>query len=150
LVNPFLLRVVLVATTGGVVYFALLWQWFTYGPFFSPPDWWRHLMPSAPWGAWLTVVNVGAAFLIAIPVAFGLVLGTKRHRVVLALIMGLASALYYNVGAVIAFGVPRDAIGWAWIVAQFSATGFAVVAMVALIQRFPLTIGWSDRGSRLR
>jgi hypothetical protein len=138
---------VLVATTGGAVYFALLWQWFTWGPFFSPPHWWRQLVPSAPWGAWLTVVNVGAAFLIAIPVAFGVVLGTNRHRAVLALIMGLASALYYNVGAVIAFGAPRNAIDWIWIVAQFFATGFAVMTMVALIQRFPLKIGSSDRAT---
>ena len=107
-------------------------------------------MPDAPWSAWIAVLNVGGAFLIAIPVALGVVLSTNYNRNVLALIIGLVSAFYYHVGFLIAFGVPRRAFDWVWVVAQFLATGFAVVAMVALIQRFPLTIGWSDRGPRLR
>jgi hypothetical protein len=150
LVKSLLLRSVLVATTGAAVYFALLWQWIGWAPFLPTPNWWHQLMPNAPWGAWITAVNIGGAILTAIPVAFGVVLSTNYRRAVLALIIGLGSALYYNVGALIVFGVPRRALDWIWFVAQFLATGLAVTAMVALIQRFPLTIGWSNRGSRLQ
>jgi hypothetical protein len=140
-----LLRSVLVATTGAAAYFALLWQWFVWSP--SAPHWWLQFVPNAPWGAWLTVINFCGAILCAIPVAFGVVLSTKYARAVLALIIGLGPALYYHFGILIVFGLPRRALDWVWIVSQFFATGFAVFAIVALIQRFPLTIGSSNRGA---
>jgi hypothetical protein len=48
------------------------------------------------------------------------------------------------------FGGPPSVEGWIVDSAQFFAVNLAVVAMVVLIQGYPLAIGSSDRGARFR
>ena len=150
--NPPRLRSTLVALVGAAVYFALLWLLYARAPYAVIPHWWRHFVPNAPVAlvTWFTLLNVGGAILAAIPVALGIVLGTNARRVALGLVIGVVPALYIAIGGIIEFGVPPNAAGWVVDIAQFFAVSLAVVAMVALIQGFPLTNGWSDRGPRLR
>lgn len=99
--------------------------------------------------SWFSLLNVGGAILAAIPVAFGLVLGLKVHRFALGLAIGVLPAVYIVAAGIIEFGVPASVEAWVVEITQFFAVGLAVVAMVALIRGFPLTIGSSDRRSRL-
>jgi hypothetical protein len=151
-VKRFPLRSILVALIGAAVYFALLWLLYARAPYAVIPHWWRHFVPNAPIAlvTWFTLLNVGGAILAAIPVALGVVLGTAARRSRLALIIGVVPALYIVVGGLLEFGFPPSVNGWVVDIAQFSAISFAVVAMVALLQGFPLTIGWSGRGPQLR
>ena len=145
------LRSVLVALAGAAVYTALLWLLYAKAPYAAIPHWWRHFTPNGPVAlvTWFSLLNVGGAILAAIPVAFGLVLGLKVHRFALGLAIGVLPAVYIFAGGIIEFGVPASVEAWVVEITQFFAVGLAVVAMVALIRGFPLTIRWSDRRSRL-
>ncbi len=99
---------------------------------------------------WFTLLNAGGAILAAIPVAFGVVLGTKTRQVALGLIIGLMPALYLAVSGCIEYGVPSNLEALVVDISQFVAVSLAVVGVLALIRGFPLTIGSSDRGSRLQ
>jgi hypothetical protein len=146
------LRSVLVALIGAAVYIALLWLLYGSAPYATIPVWWRHFLPNVHVSLviWFILLNVGGAILAAIPVALGVVLATTARRAALALLIGAASALFIVVGGLMQFGLPPSVDGWVVDMAQFLTVSLAVVAMVALLQGFPLTIGWSDRGSRLR
>jgi hypothetical protein len=152
MVEPSRLRDALVALIGAVVYSALLWLLYARAPYAVIPHWWRHFVSNAPVAlvTWFTLLNVGGAILAAIPVAFGVVLGTTARRVALGLIIGVVPALYIVVGGLMEFGVPPSGVGWVVDIAQFFAVSLCVMAVVVLIQVCPLTSGWSDRGSRLR
>jgi hypothetical protein len=54
-------------------------------------------------------------------------------------------AAYIVAGGLIEFGVPARVEAWVVEITQFFAVGLAAVAMVALIQGFPLIIASSDR-----
>jgi len=151
-VKRFPLRSVVVALIGAVVYSALLWLLYARAPYSVIPHWWLHFVPNSPVAlvTWFTLLNVGGAILAAIPVAFGVLLGTTARRAALALIIGVVPALYIVVGGLMEFGLPPTVGGWVVDMAQFFAVSLAVVAIVALLQGFPLTIDSSDRGSRLR
>jgi hypothetical protein len=151
-VKPFPLRTVLVALIGVAVYFGLLWLLYGSAPYATIPLWWRHFMPNAHVSLviWFILLNVGGAILAAIPVALGVVLATTVRRTALALMIGAAPAFFIVVGGLMESGLPPSVDGWIVDMAQFFTVSFAVVAMVALLQGFPLTIGSSDRGSRLR
>jgi ethanolamine transporter EutH len=116
------------------------------------PHWWRHFSPNAAAAVmtWFTLLNAGGAILAAIPVAFGVVLGTKTRQVALGLIIGLMPALYLAVSGCIEYGVPSNLEALVVDISQFVAVSLAVVGVLALIRGFPLTIGSSDRGSRLQ
>jgi hypothetical protein len=116
-------------------------------PYAVIPNWWRNFLPNAPVAVatWFTLLNVGGAILAAIPVALGVVLGTKAGGVALGLVIGVVPALYIALRAFIEFGVPPTIDAWVVDIAQFFAVSLAVVAGVALIRGFPLTIGSSDR-----
>jgi hypothetical protein len=131
---------------------ALLGLLYSMAPYADIPHWWRHLLPNAPAAVatWFTLLNVGGAILAAIPVALGVVLGTKARGVLLGLVIGVVAVLYIAFRAFIEFGVPPTINAWVVDVAQFFAVSLAVVAVLALIRGFPLTIGSSDRGPRLR
>lgn len=141
------LRSASVALAGAVVYCALLWLLYAKAPYAAIPHWWRHFAPNGPIAlvSWFSLLNVGGAILAAIPVAFGLVLGLKVHRFALGLAIGVVPAVYIVAGGLIEFGVPARVEAWVVEITQFFAVGLAVVAMVALIQGFPLIIGPSDR-----
>jgi ethanolamine transporter EutH len=136
------LRSALVALIGAVVYFALLWLLCARVPYAVIPHWWRHFVPNATAAlvTWFTLQNVGGAILAAIPVALGIVVGTKAHRVALGLVVGVVPALYIVVGGLMEYGVPPSVIGWVVDLGQFLAVSLAVVAVVALIQRRPLVV----------
>jgi hypothetical protein len=146
--NPQPLRSTLVALMGAAVYFALLWLFYAWAPYTVIPHWLRNSLPNARAAlvTWFTLLNVGGAMLAAIPVALGIVLGVKSRRVALGMIIGVVPALYILLGSVIEFGVPPTAEAWIVDIAQFFAVSLAVVAVIALIRAFPLTIGSSDRG----
>ena len=142
------LRSASVALAGAVVYCALLWLLYAKAPYAAIPHWWRHFAANGPVAlvTWFSLLNVGGAILAAIPVAFGLVLGLKVHRFALSLAIGVVPAVYIVAAGLIEFGVPASVEAWVVEITQFFAVGLAVVAMVALIQGFPLIIGSSDRG----
>ena len=106
--------------------------------------------PTVALVTWFSLLNVGGAILAAIPVAFWLIRDTEVHRLALASGIGVVAAVYIVIGGLVEFGVPPSVEGWIVDIAQFFAVSFAVVVMVVLIQGYPLTIGSSDRGSRLR
>jgi hypothetical protein len=149
---PHPLRTVSIALAGAVVYFALLWLFYAIAPYSVIPHWWRHFSPNAAVAVvtWFTLLNVGGAILAAIPVALGVVLTSGSRGVVLGLVIGVMPALYMAVRVCIEFGVPPTVEAWVADIAQFFAVSLAVVAVVALIRGFPLTIGSSDRVARLR
>jgi ethanolamine transporter EutH len=143
----------LVALVGAVAYFALLWLLYARAPYAVIPHWWRHLVPNATAAlvTWFTLQNVGGAILAAIPVALGVVLGTKTRRVALGLVVGVLPALYIVVGGLMEYGVPPSVVGWVVDTGQFLAVSLAVVAVVALIQVcLPNNRLRANRGSRLR
>lgn len=143
------LRTASVALVGALVYFALLGILYSIAPYAVIPHWWRHFLPNAPVAVatWFTFLNVGGAVLAAIPVALGVILGTnKARRAALGLVIGVVPALYIAFRAFIDFGVPPTINAWAVDIVQFIAVSLAVVAMVALIRGFPLTIGSSEHG----
>jgi hypothetical protein len=144
------LRSASIVLIGAAVYFAFLWLFYAMAPYAPIPHWWRNFTPNAPvaLATWFSLLNLGGAILAAIPVAFGVVLGTKVRRIALGLTIGVVPALYIVVGAIFEFGVPPSVTGWVVEIAQFFAVSLAVVAMVALVQDFPLTIGSSDRGAK--
>jgi hypothetical protein len=150
--KPSSLRTVSVAALGLAVYCALLWLLYARAPYAAIPNWWRSFMPNSPVAlvTWFSLLNVGGAILAAIPVAFGLVRGTEVRRLALALGIGVVTAVYIVVGGLVQFGVPPGVEGWIVDIAQFFAVSLAVLVMVVLIQGYPLTIGSSDRGPRLR
>ena len=149
MVKPFPLRSVLVALIGVVVYFALLRLLYARAPYAVIPFWWRHFAPNGRVAlvTWFTLLNVGGAVLAAIPVALGVVLGITARRTALALIIGVVPALYIVVGGLMEFGLPPRFDGWVVDITQFFAVELAVVAVVALLRGFPLTIGSSDHGA---
>jgi hypothetical protein len=136
------LRSALVALVGAVAYFALLRLLYARVPYAVIPHWWRQFVPNAAAAlvTWFTLQNVGGAILAAIPVALGIVVGTKAHRVALGLVVGVVPALYIVVGGLMEYGVPPSVIGWVVDLGQFLAVSLAVVAVVALIQRRPLVV----------
>jgi hypothetical protein len=146
-----LLRRVSVVLIGAALYFALLWLLYARAPYADIPHWWRRFMPNAPVAlvTWVSLLNLGGAILAAIPVALGVLLGTKVHRVALGLAIGVVPALYIVGGAIIQFGVPPSVAGWIADIAQFFAVSLAVVAIIALVEGFPLTIGSSSRAEHL-
>jgi hypothetical protein len=141
------LRGASVALAGAAVYCALLWLLYAKAPYAAIPHWWRHFAPNGPVALviWFSLLNVGGAILAAVPVAFGLVLGLKVHRFAFGLAIGVVPAAYIVAGGLIEFGVPARVEAWVVEITQFFAVGLAVVAMVALIQGFPLIIASSDR-----
>jgi hypothetical protein len=143
------LRTASVALVGALVYFALLGLLYSMAPYAVIPHWWRHFLPNAPAAVatWFTLLNVGGAILAAIPVALGIMLVTKARGVALGLVIGVVPALSIAFHAFIEFGVPPTIDAWIVDIAQFFAVSLAVVAVVALIRGFPLTIGSSDRGA---
>jgi hypothetical protein len=150
--KPSPLRSASVALVGLAVYCTLLWLLYARAPYAAIPHWWRSFMPSRPVAlvTWFSLLNVSGAILAAIPVAFVLVRGTGVRRLALASGIGVVAAVYIVVGGLVEFGVPPGVEGWIVDIAQFFAVSLAVVAMVVLIQGYPLTIGSSDRGPRLR
>ena len=146
---PYPLRTVSIAIAGALFYFALLWLFYTIAPYTVIPHWWRHFSPNSTVAVvtWFTLLNVGGAILAAIPVALGVVLASGTSGVALGLVIGVMPALYMAVRACIEFGVPPTMEAWIVDIAQFFAVSLAVVAVVALIRGFPLTIGSSDRGA---
>jgi hypothetical protein len=96
---PYPLRATAIALAGAAAYFALLWLFYTWAPYTAIPHWWRHFSPNAAAAVvtWFTLLNLGGAILAAIPVALGVVLGAKSHRVALGLIIGMIPALYIAV-----------------------------------------------------
>jgi len=141
------LRGTLVALVGAAVYCALLWLLYARAPYSTIPHWWRNFASNAAVAlvSWFSSLNVGGAILAAVPVAFGLVLGTKVRRLALGLTIGLVTAVYIVVGGLVEFGVPSSLEGWVVDTAQFFAVSLAVVAIVALVQGYRLKIGSSDR-----
>jgi hypothetical protein len=143
----------LIALAGAVAYLALLKisYGFLEGSYF-PPQWWRdhwHLRPLAS-ASWFVLVNAAGAVMAAMPVAVGVVLLAKTHRLALGLIVGAAPSIYVIGSSLAAFGLPNYAVAWVVVVCQFLSIGLAVLLTVVLFGSLPLTIGSSDRGSRLR
>ena len=150
--KPSPLRSASVALVGLAVYCTLLWLLYARAPYVAIPHWWRRFMPNPPVAlvTWFSLLNVSGAIPAAIPVAFGLVRGTEVRRLALASGIGVVAAVYIVVGGLVEFGVPPSVEGWIVDIAQFFAVSLAVVVMVVVIQGYPLTIGSSDRGPRLR
>ena len=143
------LRSASIVLIGAAIYFAFLWLFYAMAPYAPIPHWWRNVTPNGPvaLATWFSLLNLGGAILAAIPVAIGVVLGTKVRRIASGLAIGVVPALYIFVGATFEFGVPASAEGWVVEIFQFFAVSLAVVAMIALIQAFPLPISSSDRGA---
>jgi hypothetical protein len=142
------LRSATVVIIGAAIYFALLWVFYSITPYAPIPQWWRNFMPNGAvaLGTWFSFLNVAGAILAAIPVAYGIVIAARVRRIALAVAIGLVPALYIVVGSIMEFGAPPSVTGWVVDIAQFLAVSLSVVAMVALVRGFPLTIGSSDRG----
>ena len=139
MVIPYPLRATSIALAGAAVYFALLWLFYTWAPYTVIPHWWRNSSPNAAVAVvtWFTLLNVAGAILAAIPVALGVVLGTKTRRVALGLVIGMVPAFYIVVRACIEYGVPPNLEAWVVDIAQFVAVSLAVVAVLALIRGLP-------------
>jgi hypothetical protein len=150
--NSYSVRTASIALVGATIYFALLWLLYTRAPYAVIPHWWRHFSPNAATAVvtWFTLLNVGGAIFAAIPVALWMVLGAKARGAALGLVIGVIPALYIAVRSFIEFGVPPTVDAWVVDIAQFFAVSLAVAVAVVLIRGFPLIIGSSDRGSRLR
>jgi len=147
-------RSLLVALVGAGVYLALLEvsYGFLEGSYFPPPQWWRdhlHLRPVAS-VSWFVLINAAGAVLAAIPVALGVVLFAKTHKLALGLVVGVPPSLYIMGSGLVAYGLPKYAAAWVIDVFQFLSIGLAVLLAVVLFSSLPLTIGSSDRGARLR
>ncbi len=124
---PYPLRTVSIAIAGALVYFALLWLFYTIAPYTVIPHWWRHFSPNSTVAVvtWFTLLNVGGAILAAIPVALGVVLASGTSGVALGLVIGVMPALYMAVRACIEFGVPPTMEAWIVDIAQFFAVSLA-------------------------
>ncbi len=133
------LRTASIALAGAAVYFALLWFIYTWAPYTAMPHWLRHFSPNAAAAVvtWFTLLNAGGAILAAIPVALGVVRGTKTRQVTLGLFIGLMPALYLAVSGCIEYGVPSNLEAWVVDIAQFVAVSLAVVGVLALIRGLP-------------
>jgi hypothetical protein len=143
----------LTALVGAAAYLALLK--ISYGfleDSYFPPQWWRdhlHLRPVAA-ASWFVLINAAGAAMAAIPVAGGVVLFAKTRRQTLGLMVGVPPSLYIIGSSLAAFGLPNYTAAWIVVVCQFLSIGMAVLVTVVLFVSLPLTIGSSDRGSRLR
>jgi len=146
-------RFLLVALIGAGAYLALLEvsYGFLEGSYF-PPQWWRdhlHLRPVAS-ASWFVLINAAGAVLAAIPVALGVVLFAKTHKLTLVLVVGVPPSLYIMGSGLVAYGLPNYAAAWVIDVFQFLSISLAVLLAVVLLSSRPLTIGSSDRGAHLR
>jgi len=100
--------------------------------------------------SWFVLIDAAAAVLAAVPVAIGVVFLVKTRRLAISLAVGVPPSLYIVGSGLVEYGEPKYVAAWAVDVLQFLSIGLAVLLAVVLISSLPLTIGWSDRGSRLR
>ena len=145
--SPWRLRSFLVALVGGVAYYLLLDVVYYHAPYADMPHGWREHLPSAPVAVfiWFTLVNLGGALLAAIPVSIGIICTTKSHRASVGFVAGAAPAAVILVSGFLEYGVPHRLIAWMVDVAQYVSIAVAVVAVIALLGRSPLTIVGEDR-----
>ena len=132
-------RSVLVVAIGAATYYALLGFVYSKAPYTDMPHWWGaySVSRSAAVISWFTLLNVAGAVLSAIPVAIGVVLVGKVHRIASAVIIGFLAALVIVAGGVSQYGWPQSGSTWFTDVAQFLGIGGAVVGVVVLIGRLP-------------
>jgi hypothetical protein len=151
-VVPMPWRFLLAVLVGAGAYFALLHV--TLGHFiysdYPPPQWWRHhLHPRVVSSAsWYVLIDAMAAILAAIPVALGVVLWAKSHRLVLSILVGVLPSLYIEGGGLLEYGLPTYTAAWIIGIFQFLSISLGVLAMVVLFSGRPLTIVGRGRENR--
>jgi hypothetical protein len=137
-----------------VAYLALLQisYGFLEGRYSLPPQWWRdHLHPrSVAIVSWFVLLDAAPAILAAIPIAIGVVFLVKTRKLAMGIMVGVPPSLYIVGSGLFEYGLPKYVAAWLVDVFQFLSIGVAVPVAVMLFSTLPLTIGWSDRGSRLR
>jgi hypothetical protein len=138
-------RLLLAALMGAGAYLALLHVSYAFieGSYYPPPQWWRdHLHPRPVASAsWFVLINAAGAVLAAIPVALGLVLLAKTHKLTLGLAVGVPASLYIMGSGLVAYGFPQQAIAWVIEVFQFLSIGLAVLLSVVLCSKGGSMIG---------
>lgn len=138
-------RFLLVALVGAGAYMSLLHVSYTFleGSDYPPPQWWRdhlHLRPVAS-ASWFVLINAAGAVLAAIPVALGVILFAKTHKLALGLAVGVPPSLYIMGSGLVAYGFPKHAVAWVIEVFQFLSIGLAVLLAVVLLSKGGSMIG---------
>jgi hypothetical protein len=136
-------RFILVALVGASAYLALLQV--SYGfleDSYIPPQWWRDHLPVRPVtpASWFVLINAAGAVMAAIPVALGIALFARTHRLALSLLVGVLPSLYWMGSGMVAYGMPRYTAWWVVDIFQFLSISLAVLLAVVLFPSRPLTI----------